>query len=73
MYGRIAEMTLRLEHRHNDGSWGTFERVAHDVAEHDPERSWAKGQAIYECTTCDEQIRVTTDEEPIEPPVGSGS
>lgn len=73
MYGRIAEMSLHLEHRHRDDSWGTFERVPHDAAEHDPERDWVKGQAIYACTTCDERIRVTTDEEPIEAPVGPGS
>jgi hypothetical protein len=68
MYGQIAEMTLRLEHRHSDGSWGKFERAHHDAADHDPERSWVKGEAIYMCTTCDEVVRVTAEEEPDEPP-----
>jgi hypothetical protein len=63
MYGRIAEMTMRLEHRHGDGSWNKFERVPHDAAEYDPERDWAKGETLYLCTRCDEIVRVTTDQE----------
>ena len=51
MYGRIAEESLRLEHRHSDGTWGRFERTHHDAADHDPERDWAKGQIVYSCTT----------------------
>jgi len=55
-----AEMELRIQHRHGDGSWGTFERrpSSHSPSEHDPERDWING-VIYACTTCDEQIRVT--------------
>ena len=65
MYGRIAEATLMIEHRHNDGSWGKLERVHHDVTAHDPEREWAKGKILYACTTCDEQVLVSIpDEEP---------
>ena len=56
MYNRLAEMLM--EHQHSDGSWGTFERSHHDVAEHDPERAWVKGE-IYSCTTCDEKIRIS--------------
>ena len=63
MYGRIAEATLMIEHRHNDGSWGKLERTHHDVAAHDPERDWAKGRILYSCTTCDEQVRVTVPED----------
>jgi hypothetical protein len=48
---------LQFQHRHDDGSWAEMERVPHDQAEHDPERSWAKGQ-IFRCTKCAEQIRV---------------
>lgn len=73
MFGRIAELSLRLEHRHSDGSWGTFERVPHDAAEHDPERDWVKGHVLFSCTTCDELVRVATDEEPIAGPAGAGS
>jgi len=58
LYGRIAEATLMIEHRHSDGSWGRFERAHHDAADHDPERDWAKGKIVYSCTTCDELIRV---------------
>ena len=65
MYGRIAEATLMLEHRHDDGSWGKLERAHHDVTAHDPERDWAKGKILYSCTTCDEQVRVSVpDDEP---------
>ena len=60
-----AALMLRLEHRHSDGSWATFEPEPgpHDPANRDPERAWATGQ-IYVCSVCDEQIRVTgvTDE-----------
>jgi hypothetical protein len=55
-----AEMELRIQHRHGDGSWGTFEPQPshHSPADHDPERDWAAG-VIYACDTCDEQIRVS--------------
>jgi hypothetical protein len=58
---RMAETLFRIEHRHNDGSWGALEPrpVHHDPSAHDPEASWADGQ-IYACTTCDEQVRVRT-------------
>jgi hypothetical protein len=53
------ESVLRLEHRHDDGSWSTFEPRPshHDAADHDPERDWANGR-IYVCTKCNEEIRV---------------
>lgn len=60
MYNQLAELSLRLEHRHSDGSWGELKRSHHEVADHDPERDWAKGGAIYVCTTCDEQVRVSS-------------
>ena len=62
---RINELSLRLRHRHEDGGWGEFEpRPAHhDPASHDPERDWAQG-VIYRCTTCDEEISVSTVPEP---------
>lgn len=67
MYGRLAEEMLRLEHRHDDGSWGTLERTHHDPADHDPERGWAKGDIIYACTTCDEVVRVRPSDPGVEP------
>ena len=53
------EQTLRLEHRHGDGSWSPLELRPshHDPADHDPERDWANGR-IYVCATCHEEIRV---------------
>jgi hypothetical protein len=65
LYGRIAEATLMIEHRHDDGSWGRLERAHHDVTAHDPEREWAKGKILYTCNTCDEQVLVSVpDDEP---------
>ena len=54
---RIAQ-ELRLEHLHSDGSWSPLERMHHDSADHDSERSWLK-RTIFRCSTCDEQVRVT--------------
>jgi hypothetical protein len=55
-------LMLRLDHRHNDGSWSSLEprSVHHDPSAHDPEGDWADGE-IYVCTTCDEQVRVRHD------------
>ena len=49
---RVAELNLSFQHRHDDGSFGTFEpeRSPHSSADHDPERDWASG-TIYKCTT----------------------
>ncbi len=59
---RILQMTLRLEHQHNDGSWGSYEpRVHHDPADHDPERDWAK-PITYVCSTCLDEIVVRTEQ-----------
>ncbi len=60
---RIAEYELRMQHRHDDGTWSTLERrpAPHDPAEDDPEREWADG-VIYACTTCDELVRVAPPE-----------
>lgn len=54
-----ADLQLRMQHRHDDGTWATLEpRPAHDSpADHDPEREWADG-VIYACTRCDELVRV---------------
>jgi hypothetical protein len=57
---RLAEQPLQFQHRHSDGSWGSFEArpESHDPADHDPERAWPDGK-IYKCSTCDEEILVT--------------
>lgn len=55
--GQFTDLPFRLEHRHGDGSWGTFQRTHHDPADHDPERDWAKGQ-LYACTSCPELVRI---------------
>ena len=57
---KAAELQLHFQHRHSDGSWGTFEPQpdSHDAADHDPERAWPEGR-IYKCSSCDEMIAVT--------------
>jgi hypothetical protein len=66
-FGRISELSLRLQHRHEDGTWGTLEpRSHHDPAAHDPEREWMTGE-VYACTTCDEEVHVSTVEDPTNP------
>jgi hypothetical protein len=67
---RLAELDLHMEHRHGDGSWAALERRPdhHDPSDHDPERDWARG-AVYVCTTCDEEVRVTPSEGIEAPPV----
>lgn len=54
------ESVLRLEHRHDDGTWSALEPRPshHDAADHDPERDWANGR-IYVCVTCNEEVRVS--------------
>jgi hypothetical protein len=60
---RIADLNLSFQHRHDDGTFGTFEpeRSHHSPTDHDPERDWASG-TIYKCTTCDEEIIVGYEE-----------
>jgi len=49
---------LRLEHRHNDGTWSPMEPAHHGEPEHDSERGWLRG-LIFLCTTCSEEVAVT--------------
>jgi hypothetical protein len=67
-FGRITELTLRLEHRHADGSWGELEprRSHHDAADHDPEQEWGS-RTIYICRTCGEEVAVSTVDDPSKP------
>jgi hypothetical protein len=60
-----TELDFRLQHRHGDGSWGTFEPEPHSPSEVDSERTWSTGGRIYACTTCDEKVVVApVDQEP---------
>jgi hypothetical protein len=58
-YSRLGEALIHLDHRHNDGTWGSLERRQehHDPSAHDPEAGWGDGD-LYVCTSCDEQVRV---------------
>jgi hypothetical protein len=70
-YGQIAEMQLRIEHRHDDGSWAEMleDESPHDPAAHDPERSWGR-RRLFRCTRCDETVLVGPEEQ--EPPADAG-
>ena len=63
-----SEYALRVQHRHNDGSWGDLAPRSdhHGPADHDPERDWPEGR-IYVCTTCDEEVRITSEDAPVVP------
>ena len=60
---RVADLNIRFQHRHTDGTLGSFEPEPshHSPTDHDPERDWASG-TIYKCTTCDEEIIVEYEE-----------
>ena len=59
----FATSDLRMEHRHEDGTWGRLEPRPqhHSPTEHDPEGEWANG-VVYACTTCDELVRIAPSE-----------
>jgi len=55
---RSADVQLRLQHRHNDGSWSELEaREGHDPAARDPEQHWGSYR-LFVCKACDEQVMV---------------
>jgi hypothetical protein len=66
---QLAQFELsRLEHHHGGNEWHTMYEVseAHDPAQSDPERQWARGR-IFRCSTCEDEIRVSgADPAPIE-------
>ena len=65
-FGRMSELTLRVQHRHQDGTWGSLEpEPHHDPASHDPEREWVNG-AVYVCADCGEEVRIMPPVEPSE-------
>ena len=57
---RIAEIALRIEHRHHDDTWGVMEEErhhGHDSAESDPERGWGI-KRIFRCNTCPDTVTI---------------
>ena len=50
---RFVESQYRIQHRHEDGSWGDMvEQPEHlDPAAHDTERAW-NFRRIFRCTSC---------------------
>jgi hypothetical protein len=58
--------TVKLLHRHGDHDWSPYvEGSDHDVAAHDPERSWLKaGARIFKCSNCADEVMVVPAAEP---------
>lgn len=50
--------TFKLMHQHGNDWVELKPKEHHDVAEHDPERSWMRHSRLYLCTKCDEEVRV---------------
>jgi hypothetical protein len=55
-------LPFQLQHQHADGTSHRLERVHHDSAQHDPERSWPARQE-FQCVDCDETVTLIPDEE----------
>ena len=50
---------MTLMHHHGGNNWiEMVEGGGHDVASHDPERSWLRGARIFKCSSCEEQVAV---------------
>lgn len=49
---------FRVMHWHGGNDWVPMNEGDHDVASHDPERSWLKGARIFKCSSCEEQIAI---------------
>jgi hypothetical protein len=65
---RILELQYRVEHEHNDGSWGTMveEGPQDDAAAHDPERLWTL-RRTFRCTACGEVVTLSPGSDPAAP------
>jgi hypothetical protein len=57
--GAMYEAMLRVQHRHDDGTWADLAEVRphHDPADHDPERGWGV-RRLFRCTSCEETVEV---------------
>jgi hypothetical protein len=56
---------LRFEHSHGKDDWHRMHEVtsAHDSAASDPERKWDRGDRIFRCDSCAEEIRIVSPED----------
>ncbi len=62
---QLSQLELtRFEHAHDNGEWHEMHEAstAHDSAEGDPERGWAKGR-IFRCRSCPAEVRVSMPDE----------
>ena len=64
---RLFEAEYRIQHRHNDGTWGDMEEedtsARHDPAQSDPERRWGVDR-IFRCKSCEQQVTIVHDDRP---------
>jgi hypothetical protein len=58
----LSFQAMTLLHRHGD-DWAPMEEVRHTSVDHDPERRLLRGEKVYRCTTCDDEIRIVPAEE----------
>jgi hypothetical protein len=69
----IDYSTFKLMHRHGDDWVELHPHGHHDVAEHDPERTWMRHSRLYRCSGCDEEVMIVPnaglEEEGAGPPV----
>jgi len=49
----------RMMHRHGDESMEMLPAEQHSPDPRDPERRLLRGQQVYKCEGCDEEVRIT--------------
>lgn len=54
---------MQLLHRHGE-DWGQMEELEHhSPATHDPERRLLRGDRVYRCKTCADEVRIVVPSE----------
>ncbi|HYM53281.1 MAG TPA: hypothetical protein VEW45_07390 [Candidatus Dormibacteraeota bacterium] len=53
---------MALMHRHGE-DWAPMEEVEHSAVDHDPERRLLRGERVFRCKTCDDEIRIVSSDE----------
>lgn len=48
---------LTLLHRHGD-DWRPMEEVPHSAVDHDPERRLLRGERLFRCSACEDEVRI---------------
>jgi hypothetical protein len=48
---------MTLLHRHGE-DWAPMEEVGHSSVDHDPERRMLRGERVFRCKSCDDEVRI---------------